>query len=383
MNISNGYPLGNISRERFIQEYWQQKPLLIKNAFSTLPASLSGDELAGLSLEDDSRSRIVEQHSPINWQVKHGPFTENTFTSLSDVPWSLLVQNVDSMDEEVNALLQQFRFLPNWRLDDVMVSFATDQGGVGPHFDYYDVFLLQGKGKRRWRIGQHCDSQSALIPNQDMKILADFTCKEDWLVETGDLIYIPAQIAHWGESIGESMTYSIGFRSPSDSELLLECTQTLNAELSEDQRYRDGAEIVNSSDSGKISADTILRLQNTLKRLVEQPEVIGEWLGEYSTQLKEGIETEYLPLPYATAVTWKEGKQITLASFNRTAYIESESLGICFINGDKYRFSLETAKKISNYHAFSISEVSKEDSDLIEEILTHKQLFVDNDTSSN
>jgi len=353
LNISNGYPLGNISRERFIQEYWQQKPLLIKNAFSTLPASLSGDELAGLSLEDDSRSRIVEQHSPINWQVKHGPFTENTFTSLSDVPWSLLVQNVDSMDEEVNALLQQFRFLPNWRLDDVMVSFATDQGGVGPHFDYYDVFLLQGKGKRRWRIGQHCDSQSALIPNQDMKILADFTCKEDWLVETGDLIYIPAQIAHWGESIGESMTYSIGFRSPSDSELLLECTQTLNAELSEDQRYRDGAEIVNSSDSGKISADTILRLQNTLKRLVEQPEVIGEWLGEYSTQLKEGIETEYLPLPYATAVTWKEGKQITLA------------------------------KKISNYHAFSISEVSKEDSDLIEEILTHKQLFVDNDTRSN
>lgn len=371
--------LGGLDLHTFLNEYWQKKPLLVKQAFPEGPCAFSGDELAGLSLEKHSRSRIVEHVDQQNWRVQHGPFSEDTFATLPESAWSLLVQNVDAMNENVNALLDQFRFLPNWRLDDVMVSYSTDGGGVGPHFDYYDVFLIQGEGKRRWQIGQHCDNNTALVPDQDMKILAHFACEEDWTVEEGDLIYIPAHIAHWGESIGESMTYSIGFRAPSHSDLLLDCTQHLNAELNEDLRYRDGDELMNNEDTGRISSAVIQKLQSTLVELMQNPQAIGEWLGSYSTQLDPGIEPDFFDENFATLADWHNYEEIRLSHFSRSAYMEADTVNsqaMCFINGEAFSGSTDIAKRISNYQTFSKSDLASEDLPVIESLIKHKRLFV-------
>lgn len=369
-------PLGELSINEFLRDYWQKKPLLVKQAFPDFPVTLSPDELAGFSLDSDCQARIVEQHSDSDWRVKHGPFSETAFSSLPESHWSLLVQNIDAMDEEVNELLQAFRFLPNWRIDDVMASYATLGGGVGPHFDYYDVFLIQGMGKRRWRIGQYCDASTALIPNQDMKLLQHFECSEDWLVETGDLLYIPAQIAHWGESLDNSLTYSIGFRSPSFSELLLDCTHHLNQHLEEDQRYRDGNEIKQYMDPGRIPEMAIQELRRTLIELVDKPEVIADWIGEYATQLRPQAQPELLPLDFASVDDWHAGKTLSLSSFNRAVYIERENTCHCYINGNRIPFSVETAKKLCEYRAFNKAELPQSDAETIAVLISEANIFV-------
>ena len=207
--------LGNISIDTFLAEYWQKKPLLVRQAIPAFISPISADELAGLSLDEDVVARLVVEDPTANeWQVEHGPINEERYGELPETHWTLLVQHADALDPQVNDVLQAFRFIPNWRLDDIMISYAPDKGGVGPHFDYYDVFLLQAGGRRRWRIGQACDSQSPLVPNQPMKILQEFETQEDYVLEPGDMLYIPAKLAHWGEAVGESITYSIGFRAP-------------------------------------------------------------------------------------------------------------------------------------------------------------------------
>lgn len=341
--------LGGISIEQFLREYWQKKPLLIKKAFPKFENPLDADEIAGLSLEPESQARLI-QEADNSWKVRHGPFDESVFTKLPEERWTLLVQHADALDPDVNALLSSFRFLPNWRLDDIMVSYACNLGGVGPHFDYYDVFLLQGAGKRRWRTGQRCDENSPLVPDQDMKILADFDCVNDWQVEAGDLIYIPAKVAHWGEAIDESITYSIGFRSPSHSELLLDSTQNLNAELNEDQRYEDGDEILsNINNTGLIPEEAIKRVQKDLVELVNKPDMLAHWLAETSTQLKDGLQPEQLPLAFASAQDCLDGKTVTLSPFCRSAHIDVAPQPACYINGQCYSMNIELAEKLSAY----------------------------------
>src|SRR5690606_2322473 len=156
--------LGGISVQQFLREYWQKKPLLVRQAIPGFQSPISPDELAGLSLEDEVESRLVLERGEHPWELRRGPFTEDTYRSL----------------------LEQFRFLPNWRIDDIMISYAAPGGGVGPHYDNYDVFLLQGHGRRRWRIGQMCDSESPMLEHADLKILADFQGTDEWVLEPGD-----------------------------------------------------------------------------------------------------------------------------------------------------------------------------------------------------
>jgi 50S ribosomal protein L16 3-hydroxylase len=189
--------LNNFDVETFLQEYWQQKPLLIRNAFADWANPLEPDELAGLACEPEVESRLVVGAQG-SWAVEHGPLAEARFAALGQEPSTLLVQAVDHHVPEVAALLAPFRFIPNWRIDDVMVSYATDGGGVGPHFDQYDVFLIQGHGQRRWRVGQLCDDNSPLLPHDELRLLADFQATDEWLLEPGDILYVPPRIAHDG-----------------------------------------------------------------------------------------------------------------------------------------------------------------------------------------
>ncbi|WP_090864869.1 cupin domain-containing protein [Paraburkholderia diazotrophica] len=208
--------LGNLTPSQFMRRYWQKKPLLIRQAISDIVTPLARDELFELADQDDVESRLIT-HFRNRWQLEHGPFAADELPSVKQRAWTLLVQGVDLHNDRARALLDRFRFVPDARLDDLMISYATDGGGVGPHFDSYDVFLLQVHGKRRWRIGAQRDL--SLQPGLPLKVLQHFEPEEDWVLEPGDMLYLPPHIAHDGVAQGECMTCSIGFRAPSTSEL--------------------------------------------------------------------------------------------------------------------------------------------------------------------
>ncbi len=349
--------LGDISLNTFFSDYWQKKPLLIRQAFPNFSSLISPDELAGLSLEEGVESRLIIENKH-QWQVEHGPLEEERFNSLPKHHWTLLVQHVDSLDPQINALLKAFRFLPNWRLDDIMISYASDGGGVGPHFDYYDVFLLQAEGERRWRLGQECSSKSPLIPDQAMKILQDFSTEEDWVLSPGDMLYVPAKKAHWGEAIGNCMTYSIGFRAPSHTDFLLDYSQEAASTFNEDLRYSD-PRLQPTSDIGKISDEAIQHFQSILQDLSQDKTAIASWLAQYATELKQPIDTMFTPL---TPRELETDHYCKLSEYCRVSYFTGSKKTVnCFINGHLWQCSEELAKMLSQYQAINYTSFNSSD----------------------
>lgn len=275
--------LGGLTAREFIRDYWQKKPLLIRQAIPDFESPLTPDELAGLSLEEEIESRLVIEHGEQPWELRRGPFSEDTYQNLPERDWTLLVQAVDQFIPEVAELLENFRFLPSWRIDDVMISFAAPGGGVGPHFDNYDVFLLQGHGQRRWRIGQMCDGDSALLEHADLRILADFKGTDEWVLEPGDMLYLPPRLAHFGTAIDDCMTYSIGFRAPSAAEVLTHFTDFLAQFLSEEERYCDaGHQPV--GDPHEIQHEVLDRLKALLAEHMGDERLLLTWFGQFMTE---------------------------------------------------------------------------------------------------
>lgn len=211
--------LGGLSADSFMRQYWQKKPMLIRQAVPDASSVLNRSALFDLAGQEGVESRLIKQAAK-GWRLSHGPFNRRQLPSLKTPAWTLLVQGVDLHCAAAQALLQQFRFVPEARLDDLMVSYASDQGGVGPHFDSYDVFLLQLHGRRRWRIGRLQNPE--LQANVPLKILAHFEFEQEWILEPGDMLYLPPRWAHDGQAIGECMTASIGFRSASKAEFARE-----------------------------------------------------------------------------------------------------------------------------------------------------------------
>ena len=208
--------LGGLAPDAFLSGWWQKKPLLIKNAMPGFKPMISKADLFALAKQDEVESRLVSRRGKL-WQLDHGPFAARELKRDAGERWSLLVQGVNLHSATADALLRRFNFIPYARLDDLMVSYANDGGGVGPHFDSYDVFLLQAHGRRRWRVSMQQDK--ALLPNAPLKILKNFKHTIEWTLEPGDMLYLPPGCAHDGVAIGECMTYSIGFRAPSAQEL--------------------------------------------------------------------------------------------------------------------------------------------------------------------
>lgn len=225
-----------------MRRYWQKKPLLVRQAMPGIAPPLTRDELFALVGSDDVESRLVT-HLKDAWRLEHGPFNARDLPSVKRREWTLLVQGLDLHDDRARALLDNFRFVPDARLDDLMVSYATDGGGVGPHFDSYDVFLLQVHGKRRWRISTQRDL--TLKPGLPLKVLQHFEHEHEWVLEPGDMLYLPPHVAHDGVAIGECMTCSIGFRAPSTQELIGQFLYYLaergvaSRHARDDERYRD------------------------------------------------------------------------------------------------------------------------------------------------
>ena len=288
--------LGGLTAREFLRDYWQKKPLLVRQAIPDFESPISPDELAGLALEEEVESRLVIEHGERPWELQRGPFNEDTFQDLPERDWTLLVQAVDQFVPEVAELLEDFKFLPKWRIDDLMISFAAPGGGVGPHFDNYDVFLLQAHGHRRWQIGQMCDADSPLLPHADLKILAQFEPTDEWVLAPGDMLYLPPCLAHCGTAEDDCMTYSVGFRAPSAAEVLTHFTDFLGQFLPDEERYSD-ADIQPSEDPNQIQRDALERLKALLNEHMSDERLLMTWFGPFMTEPKypelvAGIEIE-------------------------------------------------------------------------------------------
>ena len=275
--------LGGLTAREFLRDYWQKKPLLVRQAFPDFESPIDPDELAGLALEEEVESRLVLEHGERPWELRRGPFAEDAFSELPERDWTLLVQAVDQFVPEVAELLENFRFLPSWRIDDVMISYAAPGGSVGPHFDNYDVFLLQGHGNRNWKIGQMCDSDSPLIEHADLRILADFEQTDEWSLEPGDMLYLPPRLAHYGVAEDDCQTYSVGFRAPSAAEVLTHFTDFLSQFLPDEERYSD-ADAQPVSDPHQIQHDALDRLKALLAEHMGDERLLLTWFGQFMTE---------------------------------------------------------------------------------------------------
>lgn len=280
--------LGGLSARQFIEEYWQKKPLLVRNAIPDFGDMLSPDELAGLACEEDVQSRMVLHHRG-KWKLEQGPFEEERFARLPKKDWALLVQGVNHHLPEADALLHEFDFIPRARLDDLMVSFAPDGGGVGPHFDSYDVFLLQGLGQRRWRISGQDDM--TLVPDAPLRILKDFRIDQEWVLNPGDMLYLPPKLAHWGIAVGDCMTYSIGFRAPSAQELATQFLGFMQERVCVQGMYAD-PDLEGQASPAQLSGQMVQKVEAMLRGMQWDSADVADFLGTYLTEPKPHIVFE-------------------------------------------------------------------------------------------
>lgn len=292
MNVSEPLQLlGGLSPQLFMKRHWQKKPLLIRQAIPGFKPLLDRSELFDLASREEVQSRMVIQEpgQTPGWRFKHGPFERRAFPALKKPGWTMLVQGVDLHHEAVHELMNQFRFVPDARLDDLMISYASDQGGVGPHVDSYDVFLLQAHGRRRWRIGRQKDL--SLQPDMPLKILANFEPEQEFVLEPGDMLYLPPKYAHDGIAEGECMTYSVGFRIPNRAELAREILQRL-AEDAQDvvgvSLYRDARQPA-VDQPAEIPPQMMEFAQNALRDALQDPDALARALGEYMTEPKANV----------------------------------------------------------------------------------------------
>ena len=335
---------GGLDVETFLRDYWHKKPLLIRGAYPNFTPPLMPDELAGLACEEGIESRIVEKKGANGqpWQASHGPFDDATFARLGDRDWTVLVQAVDHYVPSVAGMLKDFRFIPTWRLDDIMISYAPTGGGVGPHMDNYDVFLIQATGKRRWQLGKFIDDDEPVIKGIDLRILEHFEVDQgqDWVLEPGDMLYLPPRIAHNGVSESDDcMTYSVGFRAPSADEMVTSYADYRGEQLSEMLRYADAD--LTAGDPAEIDDAALARARQLILSTLDDPEQLKQWFGRYMTQTKypdQLIELDEFLDATALREVLAEGAQLERALGSRFAWHdEAGQQAWLFVDGESLR----------------------------------------------
>jgi len=320
----------NLDIAQFLSEYWQKKPLLIKKAFPQFEDPISADELAGLACEEEISSRIVVTKDN-DWEVVQGPFED--YDSYGETHWQLLVQAVNHWYPDSQPLVEALRFLPDWRFDDLMASFATPSGGVGPHVDNYDVFIIQGEGERRWTVGDNTPQQRR-GGNPNSPLVEDFTPIIDVVLEKGDMLYIPPGFPPCGETLTVAMSYSIGFRAPSQQELVSEVADYLLDNNLGQQRFTSQTE---PSSAGIVSQDHQVGIMSLLSQLSQDPNsyqiVLGKLLSQnrFELDLCEGEEAYSMEdLQDAFA----QGAGVSRIGGLKVLRLENDATPRLFINGD-------------------------------------------------
>ena len=351
---------GDITTDTFLRDYWQKKPLLVRNAFPHIQSPLTPNELAGLACEDDVNGRLViEQHELEPWHVVHGPLSEDDFSELPETHWTLLVTDVDKQVPAARALIDRFRFIPDWRIDDLMISYAPEGGSVGPHSDAYDVFLIQTSGQRRWMINSEFDD--ACLENTELRILQHFDAAEDWVLDPGDMLYLPPNIAHYGIALNDCMTCSVGFRAPSVSNMISEYAEFIAASIDREQRYQD-PDLAYQQNPAEIRHAVLTRIKNLLtEQLTIDDDKLLRWFGEFTSEPRAGVhpeppETQYASFDDLCSALIPENR-IAQASVSKFLYAQRDDQAWLFVDGMTYMTSPALAAALSDNRSLEAQHV--------------------------
>lgn len=343
-------PLG-MPPARFLRDYWQKRPLLIRNAFPGFVSPISPEDLAGLACEEAALSRLVaHDRAHDRWLLRHGPFDEAMFPQLGDHDWTLLVQDVDKWDADIAALLPAFDFLPRWRIDDVMVSFAATGGSVGAHVDQYDVFLLQAQGQRRWQVDASGNPPLDFRDDVELKLLREFTPTHEWVLGPADMLYLPPGVPHHGVAVDPCLTFSIGMRAPASAELLGDFVDTLAADADEAVRYRD-PDLTPAVDPNEIDAAAMGRVVEALNALrMNDPDRLGDWFGRFITLYRSAGEVAGPPVPPPRIeVEWDlgQGARLLRHPWSRMAWRKAGKGGRLFVSGRELVLPRRDAQRLA------------------------------------
>ncbi|MDN3377401.1 MULTISPECIES: cupin domain-containing protein [unclassified Pseudoalteromonas] len=278
--------INNLSEQEFLSQYWQKKPLLIKQGFTDFEDPLDANELAGLAVEESIESRIITNHNN-EWLAHHGPFED--FELLTEQNSTLLVQAVDHWHPDAAQLLEPFRFIPNWRIDDLMISFSTPGGGVGPHLDQYDVFIIQGEGKRHWRVGMPDSKLKQFAQNNSLLQVEQFPAVIDCILEPGDILYIPPGCPHEGYAVENALNYSVGFRAPNQQDLFSSFADHVIDTETGNVRYQDQNLQLRES-KGELTNTEANKIKQLLQSLLDDEHLLKSWLGNTVSQPKHEMD---------------------------------------------------------------------------------------------
>ncbi|MEG2358970.1 ribosomal protein uL16 3-hydroxylase [Acinetobacter sp.] len=328
--------LGGISAEQFLAEYWQKKPLLVRNALPEIAGLLEPDDVMELALEEHISARLIKQKDkdPEQWTVKSSPLIKGDFQKMPKL-WTLLVQAVDHYSFDLSELWKKFSFIPQWRRDDIMVSYAPKGGSVGKHFDFYDVFLVQGYGHRRWQLGQMCDADTEFAAGQPLRLLPDMEVNFDEVLAPGDLLYVPPGLSHYGVAEDECLTFSFGFRMPNITEMM----DRVSDKFSDDQLLKNPlADIIRDQHSpiGQITQNELKYLKEKLFEQLQNPAVLEDAImslmsePKYPENIPEAEEIGAGDLEEAL----EQGYQLMLEPASRLLYTDQDDALLFWANGE-------------------------------------------------
>ena len=355
---STKHPLG-MSPAHFLRDYWQKRPLLIRNAFPDFEPPLQPDDLAGLACEPTVLARlIVHDEKRDRWHVNPGPLSEDDFAKTPKDHWTLLVQDVDKWDADVATLLEPFSFLPSWRVDDIMISYAEEGGGVGAHVDQYDVFLLQGLGQRHWAISTDPGAPKDFRHDVELKQLAHFESTHEWMLDPGDMLYLPPGVPHDGVAFGgPCMTFSIGMRAPSQAELTGDLADHIAEHLPEELRYAD-PDLTPAKATGEIDRAAMERLKTALPFAAALNDaMLRDWFGRFITRYRNAQVPVPLDKPFDDAAL---GKQLDASAtllrhpWSRMAWTRAKSNGTLYVSGHAYPATTALAQQLCEQREFVV-----------------------------
>lgn len=343
--------LGSLAVDDFLDRYWQREPCVLRGVFPGFVPELDESDIAGLACEDLAESRLVTGTFPAHdWTVRHGPFDEADLTALPGSDWTLLVQDVEKHYPPLTRLLARFAFVPDWRLDDLMVSIAAPGGSVGPHVDQYDVFLLQASGRRHWSVARTFEPE--ILPDGELRVLRAFSPESDWELEPGDILYLPPGVAHHGVALDLGMTWSIGLRAPSAADLALALGECRAERPDEGGRYTDPPGAARG-EPGQVGTDALRGLRDLLSPGAEFDDCMGRFLTTWR-QAHQPAPPEPAPAAGTVAAELRDGTVLRRNPWSRFAWIRGDHGACLYASGTAYPCRAEEARTLCAADAWTL-----------------------------